>query len=136
MDIVKDLRGFEMDHLPDGWPAVKMRQISALCDETERLRDMLRPEWDTVGEALTLAAAAEDADEWMALIERLHNNGRGPWKFSEPDSLEKLRGCRQALRRFLTPNLEVRGTCAASCASSPAPQGCAANGTNDERTDK
>lgn len=109
MDIVKDLRGFEMDHLPDGWPAVKMRQISALCDETERLRDMLRPEWDTVGEALTLAAAAEDADEWMALIERLHNNGRGPWKFSEPDSLEKLRGCRQALRRFLTPNAAMCG---------------------------
>ena len=39
-------------------------------------------------------------------------------------------------RALMTPNLEVRGTCAASCASSPAPQGCAANGTNDERTDK
>ena len=39
MDIVEDLRGFEADHEPDGWPAVRMRQISALCDEVERLRD-------------------------------------------------------------------------------------------------
>lgn len=109
MDIVEDLRGFEADHEPDGWPAVKMRQISALCDEAERLRAEMHPEWDEAGEAKTLAAAAEDADEWMALIERLHNNGRGHWKFSQPDSLEKLRGCRAALRRFLTANAALTG---------------------------
>src|SRR5574337_43630 len=73
MDIVAELRGFEIDHEPDGWPGVRMRQISALCDETDRLRDMLRPEWNEEGEAMTLASAAEDADEWLALIERLHN---------------------------------------------------------------
>lgn len=104
MEIVEEMRSFEADHKPDGWPAVKMRQISALCDEAERLRAEMKPEWDEAGEAKTLAAAAEDSDEWMALIERLHNNGRGPWKFSQPDSLQKLRGCRAALRRFLTPN--------------------------------
>ena len=42
-----------------------------------------------------------DADEWLALIERLHNNGRGPWKFSDPESAGKLRGCRASLRRFI-----------------------------------
>lgn len=104
MDVVESLRGFEADHEPDGWPAVRMRQISALCDEAARLRANLRPEWDEGGEAKTLAAAAEDADEWLALIERLHNEGRGPWKFSDLTSLEKLRGCRRALRMFLTPN--------------------------------
>ena len=109
MEIVEEMRSFEADHKPDGWPAVKMRQISALCDEAERLRAEMKPEWDEAGEAKTLAAAAEDADEWMALIERLHNNGRGPWKFSQPDSLEKLRGCRRALRRFLTPNDQGNG---------------------------
>ena len=109
MEIVEEMRSFEADHKPDGWPAVKMRQISALCDEAERLRAEMKPEWDEAGEAKTLAAAAEDADEWMALIERLHNNGRGPWKFSQPDSLEKLRGCRRALRRFLTHNDQAKG---------------------------
>src|SRR5574337_513308 len=74
MDIVAELRGFEIYHEPDGWPGVRMRQISALCDETDRLRDMLRPEWNEEGEAMTLASAAEDADEWLALIERLHND--------------------------------------------------------------
>lgn len=37
-DIVAEMRGFEVDHAPDGWPGVRMRQISALCDEVERLR--------------------------------------------------------------------------------------------------
>ena len=109
MDIVADLRGFEIDHDPEGWPAVKMHQISALCDEADRLRMNQRAEWDDEGEANTLAAAAEDADEWLALIERLHKDGRGPWKFSQADSLEKLRGCRRALRLFLTPNAAVTG---------------------------
>lgn len=104
MDIVTEMRGFAEDHEPDGWPAVRMCQITALCDETDKARAMLRAEWNEEGEAATLAAAAEDADEWMALIERLHNEGRGPWKFSDATSLEKLRGCRRALRRFLTPN--------------------------------
>jgi len=38
MDIVDEMRGFEIDHEPEGWPAVRMRQVSALCDEVERLR--------------------------------------------------------------------------------------------------
>ena len=109
MDIVEEMRGFAEDHEPDGWPAVRMRQITALCDEADKARAMLRADWDEAGEATTLAAAAEDADEWMALIERLHNDGRGPWKFSDATSLERLRGCRMALRRFLTPNAKVRG---------------------------
>lgn len=42
MDIVAEMRGYESDHEPDGWPAVRMRQISALCDEVERLREALQ----------------------------------------------------------------------------------------------
>lgn len=38
MDIVEEMRGFEIDHEPEGWPAIRMRQISALCDEIDRLR--------------------------------------------------------------------------------------------------
>ena len=102
-DIVAEMRGYAEDHEPDGWPAVRMCQITALCDEADRLRSEMRPEWDAAGEAQTLAAAAEDADIWLALIERLHNDGRGPWKLSDATSLEKLLGCRRALRRFLTP---------------------------------
>lgn len=57
--------------------------------------------WDDDGEATTLAAAAADADEWLALMERLYNNGRGPWKFSDPKSAENLRVCRASLHKFI-----------------------------------
>lgn len=41
MDIVEQMRSFESDHEPDGWPAVTMGQISALCDEIERLHSII-----------------------------------------------------------------------------------------------
>lgn len=78
---------------------------NAAGERIEELEADSRPEWNDIGEAATLAGAAEDADEWLALIERLHHAGR--WKFSDSDSAEKLRGCRQVLRRFLTPRLVV-----------------------------
>ena len=37
-DLVERMRGFESDHTPDGWPAVRMREISGLCDEITALR--------------------------------------------------------------------------------------------------
>lgn len=36
-DIVKRLRLLEADHPPDGWPAVQMRDITALLDALDRL---------------------------------------------------------------------------------------------------
>lgn len=45
-DIVAEMRGFADDHGPGGWPAVRMSQISALCNEIERLRkDAERYRW-------------------------------------------------------------------------------------------
>lgn len=41
MDIVEQMRSFESDHHPDGWPAVQMKQISSLCDEIERLQSVI-----------------------------------------------------------------------------------------------
>ena len=40
-DIVARLSGMSADHGPDGWPAVQMRDITALCDEVTRLRAAL-----------------------------------------------------------------------------------------------
>lgn len=41
MDIVEQMRSFESDHEPDGWPAIQMKQVSALCDEIDRLQSLL-----------------------------------------------------------------------------------------------
>lgn len=38
MDIVERIRIYEIDHVPEGWPAIKMKQVSELADEIERLR--------------------------------------------------------------------------------------------------
>lgn len=37
-DLVERMRGLEGDHTPDSWPAVRMRDISGLCDEITALR--------------------------------------------------------------------------------------------------
>ena len=34
-DLIQRMRALEADHAPDGWPAVQMRDISALCAEVE-----------------------------------------------------------------------------------------------------
>ena len=44
------LRGFEIDHSPDGWPAIRMREISAMCNAVESLlaeNERLKFEVDT-----------------------------------------------------------------------------------------
>ena len=41
IDIVARLSGMSADHGPDGWPAVQMRDITALCEEVTRLRAAL-----------------------------------------------------------------------------------------------
>lgn len=57
------LRGFEIDHSPDGWPAIRMREISAMCDavesllaENERLKHNLTTTDQTMREYQELAA--------------------------------------------------------------------------------
>ena len=39
--LVERLRLLEADHEPDGWPAVQLRDITALCSEIDRLRAAL-----------------------------------------------------------------------------------------------
>jgi len=60
MDIVEEMRGFEIDHEPDGWPPVRMRQVSSLCDEIERLRAMVGFLAVPIGWKLVPARPTED----------------------------------------------------------------------------
>lgn len=40
-ELIERMRGFEIDHDPDGWPAIRMRDISAMCDAIESLLNAL-----------------------------------------------------------------------------------------------
>lgn len=62
-ELIERLRSFEIDHEPDGWPGVRMRQISAMCDaiesllaENERLKHNLTTTEQTMREYQELAA--------------------------------------------------------------------------------
>ena len=62
-ELIEWLRGFEIDHSPDGWPAIRMREISAMCDaiesllaENERLKHNLTTTEQTMREYQELAA--------------------------------------------------------------------------------
>ena len=62
-ELIERLRSFEIDHEPDGWPGVRMRQISAMCDaiesllaENERLERNLSTAEQTMREYQELAA--------------------------------------------------------------------------------
>ena len=45
-DLIERLRLLEQDHEPDGWPAVRMRDITALLDSLEAAReDAERLDW-------------------------------------------------------------------------------------------
>ena len=62
-ELIERLRGFEIDHSPDGWPAIRMREISAMCDaiesllaENERLNHNLTSAEQTMREYQELAA--------------------------------------------------------------------------------
>jgi hypothetical protein len=37
-EILTYCRGLPIDHEPDGWPAIQMRDLTALVDEVDRLR--------------------------------------------------------------------------------------------------
>jgi len=36
--LLERMRGLEADHGPDGWPAIQMRDVSALCNEIDALQ--------------------------------------------------------------------------------------------------
>ena len=62
-ELIERLRGFEIDHSPDGWPAIRMREISAMCEavesllaENERLKHNLTSTEQTMREYQELAA--------------------------------------------------------------------------------
>lgn len=46
-NIISRMRLFEQDHEPDGWPAVQMKDISALCDLAEAAKIRSNPDTTT-----------------------------------------------------------------------------------------
>lgn len=59
--IVMRCRTLEVDHEPEGWPAIKMKDVSALCDEVEKLyEDIDRWYYELSGVMLDIRAIGLD----------------------------------------------------------------------------
>lgn len=78
-DIVERVRSFEADHVPEGWPAIRMREVSALADEIERLRGELatmteRHEQVCIGAKEELRKRWDAESGYNTIAERLYSS--------------------------------------------------------------
>jgi len=77
-DLVKRMRVLEVDHGPDGWPAVQMRDISALCDEVDRLRkEVDQLELAELGAQEAFGVVVQDKRDLEKEVKRLTDLLRG-----------------------------------------------------------
>lgn len=109
MELIERLRGFEIDHKPDGWPAIRMRDVSALCnaiDELTELSERLK------NEAQIHAQEARTAKATIAEIYQAVTGATGEpgnWNGAKPvidDFLEEFKAAgkermAQSFRSFL-----------------------------------
>ena len=58
-DLIARVRSFEIDHAPDGWPAIRMRDISALADALEEAERKLAIAREALHFAVTMPRSFE-----------------------------------------------------------------------------
>lgn len=68
-DIVKRMRGFESDHTPDGWPAIRMREVSELCDRVEAAETLIEKMYVALTQAKECCYCHKVTDEAVAAYE-------------------------------------------------------------------
>ncbi len=89
LDIVEQMRGMSADHGPDGWPAVQMRDISALCAEITRLRALSAqpaavPGWQPIETAprdgTSIIVASDSGNVWCDVSWRKRPRAGARWE--------------------------------------------------------
>ena len=106
-ELIERLRSFEIDHEPDGWPGVRMRQISAMCDaiesllaENERLNHNLTSTEQTMREYQELAAKRLEEIERLKEIKMAGEIMRDLLK-QRDELLAALEKCRKELSAWM-----------------------------------
>ena len=58
--LIERFRGLHFDHAPDGWPAVRTREITALLDRITELESQLAQRFDAADMATAAAQGFRD----------------------------------------------------------------------------
>ena len=89
-ELIERMRGFEIDHSPDGWPAIRMREISAMCDAIESLlaeNERLKAELAKYCDAPVVAYATTNEEGDLSMLFFDEQEAR---KYSGDDEPTKL----------------------------------------------
>ena len=77
--LIERIRGLHFDHAPDGWPAVRTREITALLARITELESQLAQRFDAADMATAAAQGFRDgvasAASWISVDERLPEPG-------------------------------------------------------------
>lgn len=60
-ELLARMRLLETDHAPEGWPAVQMKDITALCDEIERLQGLVSTNGNELHRRIRFGNCDDDA---------------------------------------------------------------------------
>ena len=90
-ELIERLRLLEQDHEPDGWPAVRMRDITALLDALEAAREDAHPDDAAVDGAMPALV------ELVTTLDATGTVTGGRIYFPERQTRELLKKARDAL---------------------------------------
>ena len=75
--LIESMRSFEADHDPNGWPAVRMHQVSALCNALEALQARVLELGDALAALeITKDGAYAERNRLVALLSKVFPSGK------------------------------------------------------------
>ena len=66
-EVLERMKLLEIDHSPDGWPAIRMQDVTAMRDEILRLRKELTAQRSGMRDVLTAAVNLVCAPGWAGV---------------------------------------------------------------------
>ena len=93
-ELIEQMRVLEIDHEPNGWPAIQMRDISAMCDAIESLlaeNERLKAKLSKYRDAPCVAYATTNEEDDLTML------------FFDEDEARKYSGDDEPIKLIVKP---------------------------------